>query len=298
MKSAFVAIVGRPSSGKSSILNALCGHKVSIVSRVPQTTRNRIRGILNRPEGQLVFIDTPGFHQSDRKFNMHMRGLVTETIGDADLLLYVTDGTSRPGAEEAMLADQLRQSGERLVVAVNKKDLYRANADEVSEPVELETFLEEKLPGITRVETSAAEGTGLDDLVDALFARAPEEPPAYPEEFYTDQDPAFRIAEIIREKAIAGARQELPHALYVEVSDLEQGGGAGSKLWVRAFVNVERDSQKAIVVGAGGANIKRIRIEAQKELSEIFDRPVHLDLRVKTQPKWRKNEVLLRRIVT
>jgi GTP-binding protein Era len=288
-KAAFVAIVGRPSSGKSTLLNALCGHKISIVSPVPQTTRNKVRGILTEKRGQLVFIDTPGFHHSSRKFNTHMKDLVTSALGETDFALYVVDAARPPATEEQELAQALAAHGGPVVAAVNKTDLPRAK------PKELSRFVASNVPGARAVTVSALSGDGLDGLKSALFEAAPEGEPMYPEELYTDQDPQFRAAEIIREKAMLLTRQEVPHALFVDIADMEVRND-GNLLWIRAFIMVERETQKGIVVGKGGEKIREIRTSAHRELKRLFPYAVHLDLRVKVAPNWRANDALVRRL--
>jgi GTP-binding protein Era len=289
MKAAFAALVGRPSSGKSTFLNRACGAKVSIVSQYPQTTRNLVRGIVNAPQGQLVFIDTPGFHLSDKRLNLHLKELVSRALEEVELVLYLVDASRPPGAEERELMRQLEPRQEELVVGLNKIDLGSRNLQAFGS--ELSSVFRE--PRV--VPLSAGTGEGVQEVLDALFVLAPEGEQLYPEEFYTDQPPEFRIAEIIREKAIAQTRQEVPHALYVEVSDLER---KDERIWARCFIFVERESQKGIVVGKGGERIRRIVEQAQAELSGLFPEPVELSVRVKTRPKWRKDESLLKRIIT
>jgi GTP-binding protein Era len=294
--SAFAAIVGRPSAGKSTLLNALCGHKVSIISKVPQTTRNRIRGVVNRPGGQIVFVDTPGFHESERTFNRHMRGLIEETIRDVELVLYVVDASRSVGEEERALAATVAGHAGHVpvVVAINKIDIAKPAAVQATA-----AWAAEVLPDAPQVRVSAATGRGIGDVVDALIERAPAGEPVYPADIYTDQPPEFRIAELIREKAINATGQEVPHSIYVEVADMEvrDEDAETPLLWIRAFVLVERESQKGIVVGKGGAKIKSIRTSAQKDIAELFPYRIHLDLRVKVDAKWRRKEGLLRRLV-
>jgi len=290
VKSALVGIVGRPSAGKSTLMNRLCGAKVSIVSPVPQTTRNRIRGILTRPVGQLVFMDTPGFHLSEKKLNRYLTDLVSVTLGDADLLMYVVDGTRPFGEEEHALLQKLHSTAKPCIVVLNKSDKKGRFWNS------LRSSVAEALPEAPVHEISALEGTGVEGLASALLALAPEGDQLYPEEFYTDQDPPFRIAEIIREKAIAHARAELPHALYVRLEDLEMSGD-GERLAVRGFILVERESQKGIVVGRAGEKIRRIVSEAEQELRDIFPYEVDLDLRVKVDRDWRKRDPLLKRMI-
>lgn len=306
MRVAFVAIVGRPSAGKSSLVNRICGHKVSIVSPVPQTTRNRVRGILNGPEGQLIFLDTPGFHLSEQKMNQELKRVALASLDEVDLVLYVADPTREPGEEEAMIADAVVAAPQPAVVAINKTDLLPT---QVVVPAPWVAFLDDRFADAPRVEVSAATGRGVDALTSALFAKAPEGEPFYPEEFYTDQDPSFRISETIREQVMRRTTQEVPHAVYVDIIDSAfedirspKGGPLGEgerpqRLAVRAAIYVERESQKGIVVGKGGAMIRDIRKGAEQTLRELFPYPVALDLRVKVNPKWRKKDAVLRRLL-
>jgi GTPase len=288
-KSAFVAIAGRPSAGKSTLLNALCGAKVSIVSPVPQTTRNAVRGIVNRPEGQLVFLDTPGFHLSDKKLNLRLRDVATEAFSDADIVLYLIDATREPGPEEEALAAALTTASARLVCGVNKVDAVDADA------ARARAFASSKFPNAPALELSALKGTGLDALLAALFAKAPEGPAWYPEEYYTDQEPVFRIAEIIREKVFLHTRDELPHAVYVSYQDSTRG--PGDALLAEYDLVVERESQKGILIGKGGTMIKRLREEAEADLAQIFDYPVKLKLSVRVDPDWKRNDKKLESLI-
>ena len=290
MKSAVVAIVGRPSAGKSTLLNALCGGKISIVSPVPQTTRTRVRGILNAPPGQIVFIDTPGYHLSLKKFNRYMTDLVTATLAEVDVVLYVVDVSRSIGNEERAIIELLRRVPRPLVIALNKSDAAGPDAEAVR------ALLAVAFPHAHPVSLSALKESGLDALREALFASAPEGEQMYPDDYYTDQTPDFRVAEIIREKAMLQTREEVPHALYVRIEDLEMRDG-GAMLWARGFICVERESQKGIVVGRAGERIKSITREAERELSEIFPYPVKLDQRVKVDRDWRTRDPLLRKML-
>ncbi len=281
-KSAFAAIVGRPSSGKSTLLNALCGAKVSIVSPVPQTTRNTVRGIVNRPAGQIVFLDTPGFHISDKKLNLRLKDLVLRALGDADIVVYLIDATREPGPEEEALVKALEGSKMPLVAVVNKIDHAEA------QPERAVAFVTGHLPGATVLQVSAKEKLGLDALVEQLLGAAEEGPAWYPEEYYTDQEPVFRIAEIIREKIILHTREELPHAVFVDFTDsrkLDDGG-----LEVNYDIVVERESQKGIVIGKAGSMIKQIREEAEADLAELFDYTVKLRLQVRVDSSWKHDD--------
>ena len=277
-----VAILGRPSAGKSTLINALCGGKVSIVSPVPQTTRNQVRGILNASEGQLLLIDTPGYQLSEKKLNTLLRRTARTSLQGVDVALGIVDG-SRPQGEEEQEVLRLVTKVSPHLLAVNKIDLPAA-ARRVAEIADRSG---EEVIGV-----SALTGEGLPVLQDRLFALSPPGPRLYPDDHYTDQPPQFRIAEIIREQAILRTHDELPHALYVEIADLETR--PGELLWVRAFINVERDSQRGIVVGRAGEKIRAIRLEAQAQLNKVFSQEVHLDLRVKVHKKWRSDDDLLR----
>ena len=260
---------------------------MSITSPVPQTTRNKIRGIMNREEGQLVFIDTPGYHNSERKFNQILTDIVRSALEESEILLYVVDATRPLGKEEEEIIALLQKEQKPVVLALNKCDAPNERRDELRAFLRLNANVEKVY------EISAAEHTGLDELKTALYEAAPEGPPMYPEGYYTDQTPEFRIAEVIREKAIARTSEEIPHCLYVEMADMEWRRD-GKELWVRAFLTVERESQKGIVIGRGGQLIKAIRIDALKELKKLFDYKVSLDLRVKVNPKWRKKDYLIK----
>ncbi|MFP3041223.1 GTPase Era [Treponema primitia] len=299
-KSAFVAVVGRPSVGKSTLVNLLCGQKVAIVSAVPQTTRNAIRGIVNRPQGQLVFVDTPGRHASEKKLNKKLMEVSDRAVQEAELVLYLLDASRVPGAEEEAITCSLAPlAGKTLIAAVNKMDAKGADFEAAR------SFLKRKLPDLpdSRIfKISALKNEGAEELLHCLFDMAGEGESLYPGEYYTDQDLGFRIAEIIREKAINRLREELPHSLYVEVADTELHNDgedpAKTRLWIRAFIITERESQKGMVVGKSGEMIKAIRQAAQKDLNRILDWKVELDLRVKSSHDWRHNDKVLRRLIS
>jgi GTP-binding protein Era len=262
-KSAFVAVVGRPSAGKSTLMNTICGEKVAIVSPVPQTTRNTVRGILTRPDCQLVFLDTPGLHDSDKAMNKRL--------------------------EEEAIASLLVRFAAKTFAAVNKIDARESDVSKAR------LFLMEKLPGLKTYDISAEKGSGVDALIAALQLAAPEGPAYYPDDFYTDQEPVFRIAEIVREKVFLHTRDELPHAVYVDyVSHHMLDDGT---LVYEGILVVERESQKGIVIGKGGAMIQQLREEAEKDLNDIFPYPVRLSLKVKVDPHWKRDEKLLKRLI-
>lgn len=289
MKSGFVSVIGRPSTGKSTMINALCGYKVSIVSSVPQTTRNKIRGIVTEDKGQVILVDTPGYHISDKKMNLHLNDVAVSSLRDSDGILYVVDASRPPGKEESNAAKLAQSSGLPLIAVINKIDLTSDGGKAAIETVK------KNIPDVEIALISSIEEEGLDLLLDKIFSILPEGDMLYPKEFVTDQPPEFRISEIIREKAVNRLDQELPHALYVEISDLEQ---QDNLLWIRAFIVVERKSQVGIVVGHKGEMIHKIRTVAKREIKTVFpDSAVKLDLRVKVEGKWRKNDHLLDRML-
>ncbi len=290
-KTALVSIVGRPSAGKSTFLNTASGEMISIVSAVPQTTRNAIRGIVNTSLGQLVFIDTPGLHLSEKKFNLKLSKIASDNIAESDAILYILDSIREQGEEEKLIVDLLLKHTGKLVIAINKTEDVRANAKSVHD------FIEENIPGFPKervIEMSAKADHNVNDVLKALYDLAPEAPHLYPEEFYTDQEVGFRIEEIIRGQAINRLTQELPHAIYVECQDMKME--KQNLLKVRATIYVERESQKGIVIGKGASMIKTIRVESMKECRKIFPYRVDIDLQVKVNKNWRQKDTILDRV--
>ena len=292
-KTGVVAIIGRPSVGKSSFLNTASGEKISIVSSIPQTTRNAVKGIVNTSLGQLVFIDTPGYHNSEKKLNLKLKGVTQDQLETADAILYLLDATRNPQEEESMTAELIKPFAGKTVVGINKIDLPNTSTSKAR------LFISQNLPEIpsSRVfDISAQNDIGINDVLRGLFDFAPVAEHLYPTEFYTDQDVDFRIAEIIREQAINRLYDEIPHALYVEIADMEMRKD-GKELWVRAFIVVERESQKGMVIGKGASMIKTIRVESIKECRKIFDYRVDLDLQVKVNKNWRQKDVILTKLI-
>ena len=291
MKAATVSVIGRPSSGKSTLVNTITGMKVSITSPTPQTTRNKIRGIYTDSRGQLIFADTPGFHISDKEINKRMQKETISSLEDSDMILYLLDGKRRPGKEEETIAELVRASKVPVVAVLNKSDILTEEEKEVGL-----SFLASHFPSAPVLAASGKDDIGVDEILIELFRIAPEGELLYDENAYTDQDLEFRISEIIREKTIENLMDEMPHTIFVEIEDLEYDESEGH-VWIRAAINTERDGQKGIIVGKGGENIKRIRKESFKEIKRIFPgSKLTLDLRVKAQPGWRKNGKTLDRI--
>ena len=291
MKCASIAIIGRPSSGKSTLLNTICESKVSITSPTPHTTRNAIRGIYTDSRGQLIFTDTPGFHISEKKFQKRMQDIATSSLEETDAVLYMLDATRRPGSEEDAITYMLSALSVPVVCVINKKDILSQNQID-----DAEQYLKKSMPGRTVLVASAKDDDGVDEILIELFKHAPEGQMLYDENTWTDQNLEFRISEIIREKAMNSVKEEIPYAIMVDVADLEYNAGEG-KVWVRAFITVERDSQKGIMVGKGGENIKRIRVASFKEIKKIFPgSKLELDLRVRVNGKWKSNDMILSKV--
>ena len=291
MKSATVSVIGRPSSGKSTLVNTICEMKVSITSPTPQTTRNKIRGIYTDQRGQLVFTDTPGYHLSDKEINKRMQDVTVSALKDSDMILYVIDGKRKGGKEEEAISLMIEKAKVPTVVAINKTDILSKEEMEESK-----NFVSSRLSSVPILFISAKNDEGVDEVLIELFKNAKEGELLYDENQYTDQDLEFRISEIIREKTISTLSDELPHVIFVDVSDLEWNEETRT-VWIRAFINVERDGQKGFIVGKGGSGIKRIGTEARKEIKTIFPgSTVRLDLQVKTAEKWRENSIVLDKV--
>lgn len=291
MKCATVSVIGRPSAGKSTLVNTICEMKVSITAATPQTTRNAIRGIYTDQRGQLIFTDTPGYHLSDKTINKRMQEITIKALEDSDAVLYLIDGTRGVKAEEEAIVEMLKKVKSPKVCVINKKDIL--TQDQIDEA---KFFLEHNLPDEPILLASGKVDDGVDEILIELFKVAPEGELLYGENEYTDQPLEFRISEIIREKTINLLSDELPHVIFVEVADIEYREET-KEVWVRAFINVERDGQKGIVVGKGGENIRKIRKQAFNEIKRIFPgSQLSLDLKVKAKDKWRNNQVILDRV--
>ena len=293
IRSGVVCIIGRPSAGKSTFLNSVCGETVSIVSALPQTTRSSVRGILTAEQGQIIFIDMPGYHISEKKINRRLQLIAENRLQESEAVLYLIDAARLFGEEELAICALLKNKQDRLIVGINKTDSPAAR------PGQTRISLMQALPDLPQeriFELSAQEKTGLEPVLAALFALLPEGELLYPKDFYTDQPVDFRIAEIIRGQAISRLYEEIPHALYVDIQDMEMKKN-GKELFVRAFLCVERESQKAMVIGKGAAMIKAIRVESQKELRKIFPYRVQLDLQVRVDKNWRQKDRVLQSVL-
>jgi GTPase len=290
-RSGFVAVVGRPNVGKSSLINALVGQKVAIVSDKPQTTRWPIRGVLNGPDFQIVFTDTPGFHKPRTVLGERLNLVVGETVGDVDEVLLVVDGAAGIGRGDAFVAQQqvVRQRGPK-ICAVNKVDLLRHHAEvpQLAAAAELDSF-DHIVP------VSAKTGRGVTELGEVLGEGLPIGERLYPPDQITDQSLETRIAEIVREKALALTREELPHSIAVVVEEVERDEQSGL-IRVSCHVFVERESQKGIVIGKSGATLKEIGTRARQELEPLLGARVFLELRVKVLKEWQRDPKAMARL--
>jgi GTP-binding protein Era len=283
----FVAVVGRPNVGKSTLVNALVGTKVSIVSAKPQTTRHRILGVANGPGGQIIFVDTPGMHQAAGKaMNRIMNQTAAAALADADLALFVTE-CGRWTAEDAAVLDRLRGLGSPVIAILNKVDRVHPKEAVLEHLAEMSR----RFDFAELVPTSATRSSNLDALRGMIPAYLPESPALFPQDMETDRGPAFRAAETIREKLMEILHQELPYGLTVDVQRYEQ---RDNKLLVEAIIWVERESQKGIVIGSSGNKLKQAGREARVELRDRLGMPVHLDLWVKVKRNWADSEADLR----
>jgi len=291
-RAAYVAIIGRPNVGKSTLMNRLLGQKLSIVSPRPQTTWHRILGIQNLPRAQFLFLDTPGMHASDALFNQSLIRAARRALEDADLVLWLIDAAEPEDPDDQLILGELREgktSGAPVILALNKVDL-------VAKPLLLPLIARwhEAFPFAEIVPISAATGDNLDRLESALLGHAPLGHPFYPPEELTDRPERFFIAEIIREQAFALLHQELPYALAVQVETVKPREGR-NLTDVEATIYVEKEGQKGIVIGAGGKMLKRVGERARPQIEEMLETPVFLRLWVKVQEGWRKDAAALRR---
>jgi len=291
VKSGLVALVGRPNVGKSTLLNALLGQKLAIVSDKPQTTRSAVRGVLHRPEGQIVLVDTPGLHKPRTLLGQRLNDLVRGTLSEVDLVLQLVDAAAGVGAGDRFLAAELAKVPTPKLGVVNKMDAAsRAKmAAALQATADLADFAEV-------VPVSARDGTQLDLLVELILRHLPEGRPLYPEGHTSDEPEQHLVAELIREKALAVVRDELPHSVAVLVEEMGPHPEREDLLVIRAFLFVERASQKPIVVGKGGSVLRDIGTRARAELEALFGTQVYLDLRVKVAKEWQRDPRQLSRL--
>lgn len=285
-RSGFVSIIGRPNAGKSTLLNALVGQKVAIVTDKPQTTRISIQGVLTLPKAQIVFLDTPGIHQGGTPLNKRMMDAVRAALEERDALVFVADATHNFGDEDRRALDLVRKTGTPAILALNKIDLLREKPRLLGLIEQYKSAYE--FAGYFPI--SAAKGEGLGDLQKAILDHLPEGPTYFPADHITDQPERYLAAELIREKVLLATRQEVPHAIAVMVDRWEETPRITR---IYATIRVERPGQKAIVIGSHGAVLKRIGTLARQEMERLFGVRIYLDLHVRVEPGWREKPAFL-----
>ncbi len=285
-RSGFVNIIGNPNVGKSTIMNALVGEKLSIITPKVQTTRHRIMGIVNGEDFQIVYSDTPGIIKPRYELQESMMSFVKGALTDADIVLYVTDVTEKT-AEGNEYLDRIKKSGVPVIVAVNKIDLSNQAA--------VETILglwNKEFPQSPVIPVSAINGFNLNTLLDSITERLPESPPYFPKDQLTDKYEKFFASEIIREKILFNYQKEIPYSVEIEIESFKE---ESSLIRIRALIHVARDSQKGIIIGHRGDKLKKVGTEARRDMEEFFSKKVFLELYVKVTKEWRDKPLVLRR---
>jgi GTP-binding protein Era len=292
-RSGFVALAGRPNVGKSTLVNSIVGAKVAIVSDKPQTTRRAIRGVATGPDWQLVLVDLPGVQRPRDVLTARMQHRVEQELGESDQALFVLDGERPPGPGDRFIAQALASAPGPVTIAVNKAD--RLGRAEVAAALQAAATLAERAGLEAELfPVSARRGSGMPALVERLVSLLPEGPPLYPADERSDVPRDVLLAELVREQVLARTFQELPHAVEVEVDEIDED--SGDVIRVRANVWTETESQKGIVIGAGGRMVKAIGVAARRELERELGRQVHLELSVRVRKRWRADDALLDRL--
>jgi GTPase len=285
-KAGFVNIIGNPNVGKSTIMNAMVGERISIITSKMQTTRHRIKGIVNGEDFQIVYSDTPGILKPNYKLQETMMKFVETALIDADIILYVTDVKEDP-AKNREYIDRIRDSGVPVIVLINKIDL--SNQEEV---IRLFDYWNGIFQGATVFPLSAKEKFNLKPVLDRIIELLPENPPFFPKDELTDRSERFFMQEIIREKILLHYQKEIPYSTEVEVEEFKD---EENMLRIRSIIYVERDSQKGIIIGKGGIALKRVGTEARQEAEEFFGKKIFLEIYVKVAKEWRDKESSLRK---
>lgn len=279
MKSGFVAILGRPNVGKSTIINSVTNHKVSIVTDKSQTTRNNIIGIYNSSDAQIVFLDTPGIHKPLQQLGKEMNNMAYSAAHDVDVALLVVDASKPFGTGDQYIVDHVDVHDKPLIIVFNKIDLARLDKTE-----ELKAIYRSLFPKAIFLDTVAKEGFNIDELIKTVVSLLPEGPAYYPTDVITDKDEIFNIKEIIREKILKQLRDEVPHSIAIYMDHIEW---EHKPIQIYASIIVEKESQKGIVIGAGGKRIKEIGSKARVDIERYLKQHVFLELQVKVEPGWR-----------
>ena len=291
MKSGFVALLGRPNAGKSTLLNRIVGQKLAIVSDKPQTTRTRVVGVKNYPNGQAVFVDTPGVHKPTHRLNVRMVDIALESMREVDVLALIVDVAVKPGTGDRYLLELVKGTTQPAILVLNKVDLVAKN-----KLLPLIDHYRQAHPFVEIVPASAVDGTNV-DLLETLFLQyLPEGEPLYPPDYLTDQTERFFVAEIVREQVLQLTHDELPFSTAVVVDKFDEAADEGKRVDLYCTILVDRESQKPIVIGKGGSMIKQIGTAARVELEDYLEKHVYLDFHVKVKSEWRDDERLLEEI--
>ena len=286
-KSGFVSVIGRPNVGKSTLLNSLIGQKIAIMSDKPQTTRNKILCVLTQDDAQILFIDTPGIHKPKHKLGEYMVKAAENTLKEVDVILFVVDATENIGAGELYIMERLQSTQAPVILVVNKVD--QINKQQVLPVI---SRYSDKLNFVGAIPISAKEKTNLDQLVEEIKKYLEEGPQYYPSDMITDQPERLVIGELIREKALHLTKEEIPHAIAVDIEEISKRNN--DDLYIRATIYVERESQKGIVIGAKGSLLKEIGQLARADIENLLGSKVYIDLWVKVKKDWRNRDGILR----
>jgi len=294
-KAGMVSIIGRPNVGKSTLLNKIVGEKIAIVSKVPQTTRNQIRGMYNDERGQIVFIDTPGYHPGGDNLDRYMNNASVSTLDDVDCLIYLVDPSRRIGKEEESIAAKIKDAKVPVILGLNKVDI---------KGILIYLYIEffEKVMGmpvtemknVSLVALSGEKGLNIDKLLDVIFEYLPEGPALYPADVITDQPQKMAIADIIREKFFLTLKEELPHSIGVFIEQMLPS--KGKTMHIKALIYVERETQKEIVIGKGGQTLKNVGTLARTDLEYLLEQKVFLETHVKVNKRWRDDISILQEL--
>ena len=286
-KSGFAAVIGRPNVGKSTLINSLIGQKIAIMSDKPQTTRNKILCVLTQPDAQVVFLDTPGIHKAKDKLGEYMVQAAENTLKEVDVILFVVDATEKMGAGERYILERLEATKKPVLLVVNKLDLIDRQS-----VLPIIAGYTAKYPFAGVVPISAKEEMNLDSLLTEIKQHLEEGPQYYPEDMVTDQPERLIVAELVREKVLHLTREEIPHAIAVDVDEMSTR--TNGDVYIRATIYVERDSQKGIVIGAKGMLLKKIGALARTDIENFLGSRVYLELWVKVKKDWRNRNNLLK----
>lgn len=289
LKTGFVALIGRPNVGKSTLMNRLIGQKIAITSNKPQTTRNRIQTVYTEDRGQIIFLDTPGIHKAKNKLGEYMVNAAKQTMNDVDVVLWLVEPTTYIGAGEQQIAANLKNCKKPVILVINKVDTVKKE--------EILKFID-AYKNIVRfdeiVPVSALKGQNTDDLIDAIFKYLPYEPMYYDEDTVTDQPMKQIAAELIREKALRCLSDEIPHGIAVTIERMRERLDGSNIIDIDATIVCERDSHKGIIIGKGGEMLKKIGSAARFEIERMMDMQVNLKLWVKVKKEWRDNDLLMK----